>query len=86
MKEVWTYKYGDNIIEVRNNYATELYVNGKLQDRKKGIHFSVSLEGNLSNGEIVKASLGGFFKIECTMLVGDTVLYPVSVKNVMSTG
>lgn len=86
MKEVWTYQYGDNTIEVRNNRATELYVNGELQDQKKGIYFSTTLKGKLGNGEVIEASLGGFFKVECTVLVGDKVLYPVSVKNVKSTG
>lgn len=86
MKEIWTYQYGEDTIEVHNNRTTELYVNGEVQDQKKGIYFSTVLRGKLRNGESIEASLGGFFKIECTMLVGNKVLYPVSTKNVKSTG
>lgn len=82
MKEVWKYRYGEDIIEVRNDYVTALYVNGELQDQKKGIYFSTTLKGMLKSGERIEASLGGFFKVACKMYVGDNVIYPVSEKKV----
>lgn len=80
MREVWQFKHNEDLIEVKNNYATEMYINGKLQDQKKGIYFSTTLKGKLDGGEEVKASLGGFFRIRCTLQIGEKILYPVSVK------
>lgn len=85
MKEVWKYSYEGNDIEVKNDRATQLIINGQVQDQKKGVYFSTVLNGKLPNGEAVSASLGGFFRIECTLLVGEKPLVPVAVQNVRST-
>lgn len=75
----WTYKYGDNIIEVKNEKVIGLYANGKLLDSIKGVHFSANLKGKLDTGEEVQASLGGFFTIECKLAVNYVYLAPVEV-------
>lgn len=85
MNEIWTYEYHGSTIEVRNEKVTGLYVDGKPLDEQKGIQFSSKLTGKLTSGETVEASIGGFFKLECTLLVDGKVLYPVAMKNVSST-
>ena len=78
MAVAWTYKYGDDTIVVKNMTAAELYVNDQLQDRKAGINVSASLTGKLPGGQEIKASLGGIFKIGCSLFIDNELQTPVS--------
>lgn len=80
MGSVWTYKYGQNTIVVKNEKATELYVNGELQDRKTGLSLKANLNGKLQSGEEIKASLGGVFDVECSLFVDNVLQTPVEIK------
>lgn len=81
MAKVWTYKYGDNTIVVKNTAAEEaLYVNDQLQDKKNGIALRSDLTGKLKTGEEIKASLGGMLSVECTLFVDNVLQEPVEVE------
>ena len=78
--EVWKYQYGENTIEVQNYGASGcgLFVNGQPQDEKRGLSFTGSrLNGKLDNGEEIKVSLGGVFKMECSLFVNNKLLTPM---------
>lgn len=78
--KTWKYNYNSQIIEVKNSASlVELYVNGELQDRKRGLALSADVAGKLSGGEEIKASLGGDFKVECSLFVDNVLQEPVEI-------
>ena len=78
MAKAWTYRYNGNTIEVRNSIAgEELFVNGKLQDKKTGLKLSSDLKGKLDSGEEIKASLGGAVKMQCSLFVNNELQTPI---------
>ncbi|MCL1916937.1 MAG: hypothetical protein FWG14_01270 [Peptococcaceae bacterium] len=82
--KVWKYQYGENIIEVRNKdgLGSDLFVNGQKQDEKLGIRFSSTHNGKLDSGEEVKASLGGTWKIECSLFVDNKLQTPIEERKI----
>ena len=82
MAKHWVYKYNDFTIEVlnKNLNGSELYVNGELCDKKKGISLSDHLTVTLASGEIVSATLEGAFSIECSLTINGKPQEPVEVK------
>ncbi len=77
----WTYKYKEHTIIVKNGKATELYVDGELQDRKTGFSLKADLSGKLASGEIIKVSLGGFVDVECSLFVDNVLQTPIDSHN-----
>jgi len=78
MAKKWKYIVDDNIINVSNSInGSELYINGKLQDKKNGLTLQDNLAGKLPNGFDVKASLGGIFTMQCTLFVNNVLQEPV---------
>ena len=66
---------------MKNSWAggEELYINGKLQDKKTGVKLSSSLTGKLESGEEVKVSIGGgMFSVQCTLFVNNELQAPVT--------
>ena len=56
----WAFQYGENSIIVKASKDEELYINGKLADKKTGISLkAVELNGVLDSGEKVTAIIGG---------------------------
>ncbi len=78
MAKTWTYKYGEDTIKVVNKdfEGSEMYINDALCDQNNGISFSDNLSGVLKNGETVKASLGGTFKMKCSLFVNGVLQEP----------
>lgn len=79
MGSIWTYKYGNNTIIVKNVKETELYVNDQLQDRKGGLSLRAELKGKLESGEDIRVSLGGTFNVDCTLFVNNVLQTPVEI-------
>lgn len=77
MGNSWVYKYNGNVIVVKNEKATELYVNDQLQDRKTGVFLKAELSGKLDSGEVIKVSLGGFMDVECSLFIDNVFQTPV---------
>ncbi|WP_407404845.1 hypothetical protein [Chryseobacterium sp.] len=76
MKSTWKSNYQNNEIKIINSWfkGEKLYVNDILQDEK------ISLVSSTLNGHIlgkdnqkinIKANLGGFFSVECSLYVND---------------
>ena len=76
MKSIWTTIYDKNEIKVENTWfnGERLYVNGILQDEKKGL-LSSNLTGHLMNHnnekENIKVNLFGWFSIDCKLFIND---------------
>ena len=76
MKSIWTANYDNNEIKIENTWfhGERLFVNGKIQDEKQSM-FSSDLTGHIitRNGEkaLIKAHIGGYFKIVCRLFVDD---------------
>lgn len=69
MKE-WIAEYnGDKIRIVNHAFEELLFVNDQLQDKHSGMACSIRLFGQLTSGESIKVSLGGFATIECVLFV-----------------
>ncbi|MDO5509340.1 MAG: hypothetical protein Q4F57_01455 [Weeksellaceae bacterium] len=74
MKSIWVVNYENNEIKIENTWfhGERLFVNGKLQDEKYSM-FSSVLTGHLINAknekELIKANLGGFWKIQCQLFI-----------------
>lgn len=79
MGSIWKYKYGEHTIIVKNEKTTELYVDDKLQDKKSGVRLNADLTGKLPSGETIKASLGGFVDIECSLFVDNVLQNPIEI-------
>ena len=78
MNEVWTYKYKDKEIKVTNgNYCT-LALDGELKVKKFGL-LCCNLRCVLDSGEKVRAFIGGFWQIDCELIVDDYLLQPVKL-------
>ncbi len=77
--EEWVYEFDGNVILVRNGKEVELLVNGEVQTRIKGIHLKAELNGTLPSGNSVKATLGGFIEVDCTLSVDNVVIAPIAV-------
>lgn len=78
MAQKWNYKYGNDEITVTNSFdGCELYINGQLQDQKRGVSISDELHGKLSTGEKVEVHLSaGVLKVKCMLLVNDVLQKP----------
>lgn len=79
MGSVWTYKYKDHIIVVKNQKTTELYVDNTLVDSISGIHLKIELNGKLDSGEEIKARLGGPIDVECLLSIDNVILDPIEI-------
>lgn len=77
---LWSYEYNGHSIVVKNDLATELYVDNVIQDRKTGISLKVELSGKLETGEIIKVSLGGIAKVSCNLFVNNVLQTPISIQ------
>ena len=77
--EEWVYEFEGNTILVRNAKVVELVINGDVQDSIKGIRLKAELNGTLPSGKAVRATLGGFAEVECSLYVDDVVLTPTTV-------
>jgi len=68
--KTWEIKHNENTIKIESDLAGErLFVNGALQDKQCGFAYRSRLWGRLPSGEEIKASLGGWFKINCYVFV-----------------
>ena len=76
--EEWVYEFEGNTILVRNAKVVELVINGDVQDSIKGIRLKAELHGILPSGEAVKATLGGFVEVKCSLCVDDVILTPTT--------
>ena len=76
MKSIWTTNYEGHEIKIENTWFSgdRLYVNNNLQDERFNL-FSSNLTGHILNQrnekEDIKVNLGGFFKIDCRLFIGD---------------
>ena len=71
----WELNYSGNVIVVENGSGGEkLFVNGELQDEQIGLAFRSRLWGKLSTGETIKVSLGGWFRIHCSIFVDNKLV------------
>lgn len=72
----WIANHEGNEIRIENSWlrGEKLFVNNKLQDERLNF-FSSNLTGHLmtKNGEkqLIKANLGGWFRIDCRLFVND---------------
>lgn len=77
-EDKWEYEYEDNKILVRNSLdASQLLINGKVQDAKNGLTLSADLVGELPDGKQVKVSLGGLWTVKCSVFVDHELLKPI---------
>lgn len=73
----WRFKYKDHDIEVRNGWikGEALSVDGELQDERIGFGVRSRLYGRIKSGsgqgELIKVSLGGWFRIGCIVFIDD---------------
>lgn len=80
MGSVWTYKYGESTIIVKNEKVVQLLVDGEVQDEKKGISLKAVLTGKLKSGQEIRATLGGVVDVKCNLLIDDVLQEPVEIK------
>lgn len=74
-EDKWKYNYEGNQIVVRNSFdICQLVINGKVQDAKNGLSLSTTLMGKLPDGKYVKATVGGFWNMKCTVFVDHEML------------
>lgn len=74
MNAYWKYQYHGHLIEVKNSTNhTELYCDGILLDKQKGL-ISVSLAGVLPEGEQLTAEVKAGFVPKCSVQVYGTAL------------
>lgn len=76
---VWTYKYKNHIIVVKNEKTTELYVDDNLLDSISGVHLKIELNGKLDSGEEIKARLGGLIDVECLLSIDNVIQDPIEI-------
>jgi hypothetical protein len=71
----WELDHNGNVIVVENRVSSErLYVNGELQDERMGLSFQSRLWGQLSTGESIKVSLGGWWAIHCRIFIDNKLV------------
>ena len=82
MAKKWLYHYGDDTIKVinKNFDGSELYINGELRDRKKGISLRDCLKTVLESGETVTATLEGLVTMGCSLCIDGKPQEPVEVE------
>lgn len=82
MANCWLYKYGDDTIKVVNKSldGSEMYINDELCAQNNGLSLSDRLTAKLKNGESVEVSLGGTFKVKCSLFIDGKLQEPVEVK------
>ncbi|MCL2603433.1 MAG: hypothetical protein FWD90_03030 [Defluviitaleaceae bacterium] len=77
----WSYQHENNVIEVtyKQSGGSELIVNGDVQDNCSDIYSTSDhrLRGKLINGEEIKATIGGIFRIKCSLYVNHKLLNPL---------
>ncbi len=80
MKSIWTANYKNNEIRIENTWfnGERLYLNGNLQDEKKGI-INSTLIGKIQD-ESIKVNLGGFFKVKCKLFINDIEIETNQIK------
>lgn len=82
MVAYWKYKHGEHIIEVKNNTASaELYVDGNVVDRQKGL-ISCQMTGQLVSGETITVSLSAGFVPKCSLSIDGVLQSPLDVDDV----
>ena len=74
---VWTYRYGEHTIVVKNAVETTLHVNGQLQDKVMGIMLQATLTGKLDSGEEIKVQIGGILNVECHLFIDNVLQTPI---------
>lgn len=68
--KTWTTNYQGNTIHIENTTLEErLFINGSLNDLSRGIGERSKLIGRLPDGRLIKANLGGFWRVHCTIFV-----------------
>ena len=73
----WEYEYEGHKIVVRNGFdACQLLVDGQIQDAHNGLSLSATLTGKVGDKPI-KVTLGGLWKIKCSLFVDHQMLEPV---------
>ena len=77
--KVWQVKYKGHDIRVENRLRGEkLIVDGKIQDVGIGLSLRSRLWGPIKggdgDGERIKASLGGWFGIDCSIFIDDELI------------
>ena len=71
----WEINHNGNLILVENRAGGErLYVNGDLQDERLGLSSQSRLWGQLSTGETIKVSLGGWWTIHCRIFIDNKLV------------
>lgn len=76
-EDKWYYEYEGHKIVVRNGFdACQLLVDGKIQDAHNGLSLSVTLTGKV-NDKPIKATIGGFWTMKCSVFVDHEMLVPV---------
>ena len=80
MKKTFEVMYNGQHIQVENRWFTgeKLYVDGQLQDENLGLSMRANLYGQLKSKNRIKVSIGGVFKINCTIFVDNTLIYQSS--------
>ncbi len=80
MKSIWIANYENNEIKIENTWfrGERLFVNGELQDEKKGVVTS-TLTGKIQD-ELIIVKLGGFFKVKCKLLINDIEIETKQIK------
>jgi hypothetical protein len=78
--KTWRTEYKGHTIEVTNRvFGERLVVDGELQDEHSGYAFRSRLWGRIRSGEgageIVKATLGGWFTVGCIVFVDDREIF-----------
>ncbi|HZP61142.1 MAG TPA: hypothetical protein VFB27_12530 [Opitutaceae bacterium] len=82
--KTWNIKHKGHEIRVENGWFTgeRLIVDGEMQDEHKEFAFCGQLRGKIGSGdgegEIIKVSLGGWFRIVCRVLVDGRLIQPGS--------
>ena len=80
MKKIFEVMYNGHHIQVENRWFSgeKLYIDGQLQDENLGLSMRANLYGQLKNKNRIKVSIGGVFKINCTIFVDNTLIYQSS--------
>lgn len=80
MKKIFEFTYEGRHILIENRWfeGEKLFVDGQLQDENLGISFSGELNGKLKTAQgekDLKATVGGFFTIQCKAFVENELVY-----------
>ncbi|ANU21501.1 hypothetical protein BBI15_15595 [Planococcus plakortidis] len=80
MKKSFEFTHEGRHIVIENRWfeGEKLFVDGQLQDENLGLSFGRELNGKLKTSEGIKdlkATVGGFFTIECKVFVDHQLAY-----------